>query len=185
MGTSHSRGAREVIRRLTRAASALVAATAISALAQPTAQLIFTPPFPEPGQPISVFIRITAAPNSFVLCPEAERIITNVQVSGNTVLLDLSSVAIAGGFARPFCDGNTVSIGALDAGIYTVVARFVLRNGTVVSPPFITQQFLVGNVRAVPLWDGTWITACFMLMLLAAAWQRRLVAGRRGCRDAR
>jgi hypothetical protein len=96
----------------------------------PTYSIQISPPDPQPGEVLSVFIRATD-PSGAVICPAARREIVGVTVSEDSVLLRLSNIGSGGGFPEPYCDGNTFRFGPLAPGRYEVKAATVLSNGTV------------------------------------------------------
>jgi hypothetical protein len=94
--------------------------------------------------------------------------ITGVHFEGSSIFLDLSPVLPAGGFIRPFCDGNTVSLGALQGGAYTVTARAIHPNGTVF-PTLLTSLLIVGQVP-VPVFSLPMFFLYAGSMLVSGAW---------------
>jgi hypothetical protein len=160
----------------------ILASAAVPAIAQFQTEFnyVFSPANPLPGNEVSVFIRGTDPVNGFVLCPGAARVITRVQVESTTILLDLSPFLIAGGEARPYCDGNTVSLGALPAGLYTVTARSVFPDGRV-GPTLLTRLLAVGPMQ-VPSSSPLMLCVLATLTLLigtrwSAKWLRRRPKG--------
>jgi hypothetical protein len=124
---------------------------------------IFSPPNPQPGDNVSVFIRAIDFVNGYVLCPETGQVITRVSVDGSAITLDLSNIAIPGGFVRPYCDGNTVSLGVLPAGYYSVIARIVHTDGRVLGTPLLTGMLAVG-VAPIPLLGPFGLAACAVMV---------------------
>jgi hypothetical protein len=151
-----------------------VAAGAAAAQRHHVPNYMFTPAAPKPGEEATVFIRTTDPVNGYVLCPEAAAVITRVEVERTSVVLDLQAFGPAGGFQMPYCDGNTVSLGVLGAGIYRVTARFVLPNGTV-GPTALTGWLAVGPMQ-VPTLSPAMLWICAGLMVLTGTW---LTRGRR------
>jgi hypothetical protein len=148
-------------------AALLLALASSSALAQSqrTPNFVFSPENPLPGDNVTVFIRTVDSVNGFVLCPEAARIITAVRIEGASIILDLWSLAPAGGFVRPYCDGNTVSLGRLPEGVYSVTARFVLPDGRI-GPTLLSAVLAVGALP-VPAIGPVILAACAVLLVLA------------------
>ena len=140
---------------------------------QITFNYVFSPPSPRPGDHVTVFIRATDSVNGFVFCPETAQVITHVGVEGTSIILDLYPLHPPGGFVEPFCDGNTVSLGALQAGLYSVIARPVLPNG-MPGPALLTGLLAVGQVP-VPVFSLPWLFLCAFLILLTGS---RLVVRR-------
>lgn len=137
-------------------------------------QIIVTPPNPQPGDTFQVYIRTTNVGSAgYVLCPAAEKVITGVAVTGNSILLRLSNVGSPGGFVVPYCDGNTVQIGPLPAGNYSMSANYVLSNGTVVMPPVATAPLVVGasavGAVGIPIWDNVGMLVTLLLVITFGA----------------
>lgn len=154
--------------------SLLFFSAAASAQFQTTLAFVFSPPNPQPGDNVSVFIRATDYVNGYVLCPETGQIITRVSVDGSAITLDLSNIAIPGGFVRPYCDGNTVSLGVLPAGYYSLTARIVHTDGRVLGAPLLTGVLAVG-VAPIPLLGPFGLAACAIMVGWFGYWfQRRL-----------
>jgi hypothetical protein len=112
---------------------------------------------------VTVFIRVVDTVNGYVLCPESEMIITAVRVEGASIILDLRALTTPGGFIRPYCDGNTVSLGRFPEGVYSVTSRFVFSNGRV--DTFISADLAVGALR-VPAIGPVMLAACAVLLVL-------------------
>lgn len=145
----------------------LFALASSSALAQPspTAYFVFSPESPLPGDNVTVFIRVVDTVNGYVLCPGSSLRITAVRIEGTSIFLDLDPLLIAGGFPRPYCDGNTVSLGRLPEGAYSVTARSVFSNGTI-GPTVASAALAVGALR-VPAMGQIMLAACAVLIVIA------------------
>jgi hypothetical protein len=127
--------------------------------------LIFSPVNPLPGDQVTVFFRTVDTINGSVLCPESAVFITAVHVEGTSIILDLNPILLAGGQVRPYCDGNTVSLGRLPEGIYTVTARFVLRGAIIGPNPWHSAALAVGALP-VPAIGPVMLAACAVLLVL-------------------
>jgi hypothetical protein len=146
----------------------------------PVVQFIVAPAMPTSAGTIQVFIRVTDPTNGVIVCPEYEQFIDRVDVSGNAILFSVSAIKFPGGFPVPYCDGNTVTVGPLREGEYTMTAAIVFPNGT--SPgPFARQQLVVaaaaqGNLAQIPVWDeaGLVLAALAVLLVGAHASRRRV-----------
>jgi hypothetical protein len=126
-------------------ALAILMLIAVPAAAQVYAEYnyVFSPPNPMPGDNVSVFIRGTDPVNGFVFCPERALIITGVHIDGSSIVLDLAPAGFPGGIIRPYCDGNTVSLGPLPGGLYAVTARPVFPSGAI-GPVAVSGLLAVG-----------------------------------------
>lgn len=150
---------------------------AASAQFQTRLAFIFSPPNPQPGDSVNVFIRASDPVTGFVFCPETAKIITRVSVVGTSITLDLESFASPGGFIRPFCDGNTVSLGVLQAGTYTVTARIVFSNGNVGSTVLASQLLVdaaAAEPTAIPLFGPFGVIASAIMLALVGGWFLRV-----------
>lgn len=127
-------------------------------------QFVFSPSLPQPGDAVSVFIRVTDPINGTVRCPEAFTVITGVSRVGTNIVLDLNPIRTPGGVNVPYCDGNIVSLGSLPQGTYTITARSVL--GGVPGPTAITGSLVVGAAALDPVGVPTMSPQMAILMAL-------------------
>jgi hypothetical protein len=163
---------RELSKAMLRGGVALVflALSSLPASAQVYAEynFVFSPPNPKPGENVTVFIRGTDPVNGFVFCPERGLVITGVQVTGDQIVIELLPYLIAGGIISPYCDGNSVSLGSLEGGVYTATARPVL-NGTP-GPVFVSGLLTVGALPVPTLSPSALFTYAGLVLLVGMLW---------------
>ena len=122
----------------------------------PSYTIEISPPDPQPGEALRVFLRGTD-PSGQVVCPAARQRIIAVSITDRSILLQLSNIGSGGGFLEPYCDGNTFQFGPLPEGEYELTAGVLLQNLPV--RPVATAQLKVAPLPNGRNYTALWGTA--------------------------